>query len=1368
MKINKIAENTMRIVMLGNIFLLMVGLPLWAGMSRSEKIPNFPVALQPDEAIERSVTVTNLTGEECPVLGFKARLETPKADGCQVGLQVMIDDAAIMNIPPNYRLLNKPPAFTSPTQGPTEWYSPRDLGWVVAKGPDFIGTGGKDDFLLDLDGLAKAGAKTTITFKNISTLPFKNTMAGYTPLVLVLDKVVLGVMTRAEMKKVRRASSGLNEGSSKLRSDGLLFLKKNIFGATVILNPGQEMKKTATIPAIAKDETVILKLKARLESRTTGGANYALRLSITGRTFTESPLRTRLLNKPSQFTPSGLNKTLDWYSAADQGWMLITGPNYEGTWAGTGQDYDFWFDLTGLVSKNEPVAFAFKSLMTQSNPALVMLDEVVVAVMKRSEVEKLQGQLSPTGFRETLVDPVLPAKAKPGPRPYEIIAFHRTETPPAQVAFDNLKGWTLRVYGDADVSLSASVDHPLWRKLNAKLSYAGGTKNTTAEIRPPSPIEIKEPFDVANLIIYGAFGQDIRPDLNTGKGLGIFVLLEDSAGVEFTMDLGEVKGTYWDLCHGMLQPAEVSRAKFPMKFKAILISNCNISGKQNAYLESLTFYKQNRKPIKRLKLENPIYPINDDGILPTPPSGVKVRAEQVENGVDFVSETDGNVLRFFIRPAERSLNGVTARWNNGKTFRPMEGGGLRLKIKAGEVIPGGAGLRMLSSKLENGVYTVRWRYLQTQWEERYWLRGRTLGVDLSCPGGNATGINYGLVAGLRQPKGIEVPYLTYGAKPGPWIGYGDGLFISVLPDWYHSDFSQTLDHVTEPDKDRIGLLEGTLYVELTDGRRNDLRERILVTVSPEFAETLPNSQNPPSPNRELLAPYMYVVEYNFLETFYRNLKRYGVDYVIANHFSLPYLERTGENFAARWTLQPGMTKEILATYQKITKDDLGYMFATYLDYNHLFMTSEYWDENRIALWSDGNWTHYWPGAYQIKDVALPYLARDVGQKAAAHLPPFDNAYMDEHSNRGLYAIDHEAGVEGAGIARVQVMANADCIVESRKWYRTITSEGKSRWLYAGLTDMDYATITTEVNPICDLPLLVDFDLLKIHPLSLGTMMSYAPSYFLGDKDLTKVYQDTGLGEPPEGFYRYVSASLGYGHMLIAGYGQFYPKFSRLLQFYCLMQGIQKEYLPDTVTLIQYHNGSEYLPSSKALADDSYRQGRVCVRYKRGLRVQVNYNKDKNWQVEVEGIKYDLPPFGWVIDKPREILAFSALINGKRVDYVSCPQYVYLNSNTTTAQVKGLDVEGAVWVKREGAAWRLIPCGYLGTGNGMYPLAGIPADRGCKRLIISTQDLMNKKAGEVNIQARDYEGKKMQVKVKILDNNRLQIFPDVYAVDYLLQ
>jgi hypothetical protein len=388
----------------------------------------------------------------------------------------------------------------------------------------------------------------------------------------------------------------------------------------------------------------------------------------------------------------------------------------------------------------------------------------------------------------------------------------------------------------------------------------------------------------------------------------------------------------------------------------------------------------------------------------------------------------------------------------------------------------------------------------------------------------------------------------------------------------------------------------------------------------------------------------------------------------------------------------------------------------------------------------------------------------VGRKAKAFYPS-DCVYLDVHTNRGPQALDFEAGAPGAGIARSQVIANGECIVEARKWYGATISEGLNRWMYAGLSDMDYATLIT-TGTAADQPPLVDFDLLKIHPFQHGTMMGHHPDRFLSAEDQAPLYQDTGRGLGSTGFYKYVAASLAYGHMAMLGYW-YVPPPARFIHFYALMQGLQSEYLTDNACEIRYHNGSELVPTSQALKDGSQQLGRVCVRYSRGLTVFVNYNAEKPWAVESGGRSYELPPYGWFIEKPGEILAYSALVQGQRVDFVGCSEYIYLNTGGARLAEGPLEVEGAVWLKHEEHSWRLIPCGDLGqwerfpapglpTRFSDYRPTAVPAQRGCTYVALDVASLLGKPASEARITAHNDAGEAVAANVRPPGAGRLQL------------
>jgi len=1136
---------------------------------------------------------------------------------------------------------------------------------------------------------------------------------------------------------------------------------------TIDVEAGQSWSTRVRTAPLGPDEAPALALRGRVQTPGAGGCNWILQVLVNDRPLTESLLRHRLLNKLPWFDPPGTKYHFRWYNARRQAWMTIFGRDFDFNWGGTGRDFDFLFDLSGLVAGGETAKITFKHTMSYLPRALkrdcapLVIANAMIGVMNRRDVSRLRHAVElGEGLRPARVTPDLPRAAKPGPRPYELLWSGRKENPPAQAAFDNLSGWTMMVSGDLSASLGASTEQRLWRPRLAKLRYEGGSEPSTVLLRPRKPIPIRSPFDAANMWVFAQI--DRRKDRHPR----VFAHLEDRDGAEFAIDMGAVRNSYWVLLHGVLDRDARAFARFPMRFVGLSIAiSPPKEGPRALYLESLAFYMQNRRPFtENTRTVNPAFPINDNGMLPTPPKGVRVAVRADAAGAMFECETDEGVLRFRVEPSKGALNGVAARWDEGSWFRPMARGEVLIASPAQTA-------EVISSRLEHNRFVARWSRGGMEWTASYRLSGRTLVVDVGCRGGTAQGLRFGQVEGLADARGVVTPYLTYGRGWGPLIACGRGVFVSVLADWYHCAASRIDGAVPKARPGGVAVMTGTAYLPLTNGRRNDLRDRVLVTVSPEFADVLPSIPNPPSPHRERLAPYMFHMVSHMRPTYLKTLKRYGIDHVIACDFARFYVKTYPEGFGARWRPHPSLTMKQIRDYRRLIKG-LGYLFGAYSDLRDYFPLNEFWDENCVSLDSRGDFVEGWYGNFRTKPNYLPVLARLVGEKVRANYPA-DSVYMDTHTCAGPRACDFEAGVPGAGIARDQVYFNGDCILETKKWYGTVMSEGHVRWMYAGLADMDYASLFTRA-PAHTVAPLVDFDLLKIHPLNFGTMMGYGPSIFYrrAPEKLRRVYRDPGRGLAPIEFYQYVSASLAYGHMLMMGYS-YLPPLSRAIHLYALMQGVQREYLTDTAAEIRYHDGERYVTTGQALRAGVVKLGRVRVRYSRGLTMHVNYNAKRNWRVG----EYELPPFGWLIKKPGKILAYSALVQGGRVDYVRCSEYIYINTGDRRVRIDTLDVAGAVWLKREGKRWRLIPCGDLG-GWEFFPPPGLPApmrdmrlrktpeNRGCTFIAVDTASLLKKPPSAVRVTARTESAEPVQPTTRA--GTRLQIVPSAGAVDYLLE
>jgi len=874
---------------------------------------------------------------------------------------------------------------------------------------------------------------------------------------------------------------------------------RNLGPERLEIQAGEGWSATLQVPASEGSQTPVLVCDAWVQTGGSGGCNWVMQLLLDGVPLSQRLSRPRLLNKLPGFQPPGTAFDFTWYRSRDGAWMTIFAP--PGTnWGGTGQDTRFVFDLAGRAAPDTSLRLELRHGMPELPAAIkkaaapLIVEHLRLAFAPTAAVAaQREAILAQSGVTISPAVAGVPAGERAGERPYELVWSQRPESPVPQVTFADLTGWQVVRQGDAEVSLTASVAQPLWRERTARLRYAGGASPTLAELLPPEPIVLGD-VDAADLWLYGAFKRA------ADRPLRIQALLEDAVGREATIDLGGVLATYWGVQHGVLRREARGRLQPPLRLVGLALENLQVDGERDAWLASLAFYQERRKPETQLRrLDPPPFPTHPDGLLPTPPAGVRAGVRGAPDGAEFTSLADGVAVRYRVQPAAGCLHGVTVTVGEAEPFRPMAGGGLRQEgVQAGQ--PGEA-------RLEGEVYRVPFAAGEQQWTAAYQLRGRTLVIDLA--GQPVEGVDFGHVDWPRA-RAVEVPYLGFERRFRPSVAVGPGGFLSLFPDIHHADYSAV-------DGERVGeapaLLAGTIYLPLTDGRRRPLRERLLLTVSPHFAEVLPTPPNPRSPNLERLAPCMFFMFSPLRAGLLETVHRHGVEQLLPTDFTYIVTSSFYEGFAGRARPHPSVP---VAAVQARRSDvhRLGYGFGFYLDTRDFFPLNFAWDPNRISLTSEGDWHDGWYGNYLIKPTSILGVTREVGRRVDELYPP-DCVYLDTHTNIGHEAMDYEAGVEGAGTARATLYGNGDAIWEARRWFGSTISEGIYRWFYAGLCDMDYAQIHSPTPP-AELPPLVDFDLLKLHPRQYGTMMGYGPTNYLGAEESNAVYADCGspLRPPP--------------------------------------------------------------------------------------------------------------------------------------------------------------------------------------------------------------------------------------------------------------
>jgi len=1150
----------------------------------------------------------------------------------------------------------------------------------------------------------------------------------------------------------------------------------------ILVHPQQDWTATATVQD-GPDEHVLLSLEARLHVAGSkgGGCNWVLGILIDDQVLTEVIHRPRLLNKPPFFDFADGKYHFSWFSRAHNAWMTMFADSYDVDTARTGQDTAFLFDLSDYVQPGQ----SFRLTLHYAQPGIpdilgheapLAVRNIAAGTLTGAEVDKLRDNLATADqqAREVVIQTSLDPREGPGKRAYEVEWAQRPEAPPAQVSFEKLEGWEATVRGGGEAAIAASRAQRVWREQVAKVTV-GPCPWFTLELRPPEPIKIDDDFNAVNCWVYSnhRYGR-------SGSPVELSVTVSDSRGAYLDLDAGRLRGDYWEMRQGLAPKGRLANMHPPFYFRGLTLAAGKIQKPLTMYIESLAFWKRTRKPYAKLgRLTEPRFPTSEDNMLPPAPAGCRSEAQPEGQGAVFTATCADGIVRYVVRPQQGDLSDVSAQFGGGPVFQPLGGGAIRFETPEGVVAAGGESAQLRDSAFKDGKLTTRWHFsrrgVEADYELRYQLRGRTLILEASCPGGAATGLDLGQVRGLPAVRAIEVPYLVMWRVPGPRVAMGGGVFVSALVDWYHSQCSvietTVEDHQADPAAVRINGC--TSYQRLTNGRRNDLADRVLLTVSPEFHDTLPGIATPRSDKLEELAPAMFVMSSQMTPRFYETLKRYGLDHIIAIHFAGVWWTRAGEGFSMRWRPRPDLTEQDLADYRRRIKR-LGYQWGMLVNYTEFFPGNEYWDENLVCLTSDGHLADGWYGDYRTKPNAQAMLARKVGEKIRARYPT-DCVYLDVHTNIGARALDYEAGVEGAGTARATVLGMAEGIHEVHRQQSALCSEGICRWLYAGLADLDYGQWVGRTKSEHK-PLLPDFDLLRIHPKQIGTAMGYGPRCFFTRKGLARYNQDPGKGTDHLPFYHYVAATLAHGHSAMIGYGYF-PPLARTIHYYSLLAGPQADYLPDTVKDIAWYSAAEkrFVGTSQALRTGVREAGKLRVTYAGGQRVYVNYHAKDEWRLSVDGRDFLLPPYGWIITKPGELLAYSALVDGRRVDYVDCPEYLYLNSGRGAATEGAVTVDGAVLIKR-GKALTVIPCGDLGGWTAepieRWPMyqdrvpAGVPADRGTKRLRIEAARLLGSGPGrKVRVQARNAEG---QVVKSENTAGAVELKPNANVVDYVIQ
>ncbi len=894
-----------------------------------------------------------------------------------------------------------------------------------------------------------------------------------------------------------------------------------------------------------------------------------------------------------------------------------------------------------------------------------------------------------------------------GQQPYELTWTQREQHPDTLVDFEDLAGWTLELFEGARGELRRSREQQMWGQYVAKFLYSGTSERSRVVARPPRPIPILKRFDSIELWGYGNRWSWVSDP--TTPAADVSVLILDSRDKEFRIQLTDIRWKQWWLIHRLISEETLAQIVWPASFSGIEISKGSNSEPRYFFCDSLVFFEEELKPLefeaqpkRNLKpYRGQIPGLNTGaGSLPFPTREETILPTNFEGNytVD-VREVDGNEFEFLYdggdakivwkyAPRTGTLTELTVSVNGGTVFCPMKGGGIRFNDTPENSVSTG---ELVSARLNGDVVEATFRHGSRLVDYHLRLWQKSIVLDVWCEGGDATELDFGAVTGIRNPQLITVPYLTYretnprvlmsGPKEAP-------LFTSIWFDWYRTNASQAFAY-EEPkiETDSAEINGGMRYIPKTDGRRNDLYERIFITSSPTYEETLPTTANPPSLQQEEGKQVLWTVSFprsSFREDHERcrRIRSYGIEKIMQHSHEITWRDE-GDSNTMKLRASPQKGGDAALQWYIKAQNSLGWLQGVYSNYTDFCTVNTNWSPDWVTRLPDGEWRRAWPRNYMLKPAKAvefdEYYAKRIKEKFGVKM-----SYTDVHTCAQPWRCDFDARVPGAGTMAALFYAYGQLLLNDQKTYGPTQSEATFQWLYAGLQSGGYGWVYTDVNLLTH-PLDVSFMLMKIHPLEADYGMGYTYYY------LSRI--DEGWKESPQRRDHvdlFLATTIGYGNMgwLVTDWGMEDPfGVEAMARSYYMMQQLQQQYAFARPLCIEYANQEgRFLSPSQAHSSGVITDSRLHVEYENGTHVYVNRSRGGSWAVkDNRGNKVELPPSGWVVfNSGGGFYEVSANIDGRRIDWVNAPEYEFLDGRGQWTEQGTLGATGSV-VRRSRSA-----------------------------------------------------------------------------------
>jgi hypothetical protein len=319
--------------------------------------------------------------------------------------------------------------------------------------------------------------------------------------------------------------------------------------------------------------------------------------------------------------------------------------------------------------------------------------------------------------------------------------------------------------------------------------------------------------------------------------------------------------------------------------------------------------------------------------------------------------------------------------------------------------------------------------------------------------------------------------------------------------------------------------------------------------------------------------------------------------------------------------------------------EAGYLFAVHENYADYYPNYDNFNDNDISLDSAGQRVLAWynpvtgvqsfgekPDAMvRLASTQSPEIHRRYGTSAS---------FLDVNSAVEPWKnIDHRANMNQSAQFS-QYVENARELWQYLRDTHAgpVFGEGLSHWYWSGLVDGVEAQfgVGWPWGQGLNAPLMVDFDLLKIHPLQVNHGMGYYDRWW---------DQSKSASPPPMIIMdQYRMQEIAYGH----------APFLDDLSFWSSVPLAWVEHHLITPVAQQYG-------SSSTAAAQRQIWNRIQVEYENGLTVTAN-----GTETPMDAGSLQLPPFGWLA-RGNNLIAYTALESGAVVDFADTGSRLFANT-----------------------------------------------------------------------------------------------------------